>query len=125
MSGGVSSDEDQLIHLHSEDMINDLELAANQCTASFLDITHSLTQGLAEVTHLTSQYIEVHSNAVKNTCDHVNTSIMASHTLITKASELNSDLQRVHDLQLEIRQLRKVVDTLEPQIKELTREKKR
>eukprot|EP01120_Amphizonella_sp_Union-15-10_P009626 TRINITY_DN368_c0_g1_i2.p1 TRINITY_DN368_c0_g1~~TRINITY_DN368_c0_g1_i2.p1 ORF type:complete len:155 (-),score=28.35 TRINITY_DN368_c0_g1_i2:58-522(-) len=112
--------EIQLPPIISEaEVLNAIEQNAKLCASNLTSLMTNLRTSLQEVSSISVQYMKVYKVTVDNLADAVSQSVVSMHDLITKGQELNTDLKKVESLHKKIKDIKKMLDTLENMITRL------
>lgn len=102
-------------------MMDQVELNAKQSAANLVVLVHHLRTQLASISTLSVQYMSLHKMAVEGTAEHIHDGIASTQKLIIKAQALNSELRKVHVVQQDIKETKKLLSQLEKAVEKMTK----
>jgi len=111
--GIQSKTTDSILSNISPELLGSLETNARNCAKNVTTLMHSLQNSLQVITELSVQHMNVYRKSLNNLNEAVGTSIIDLNELITKAQELNEDLRSVDELAVQIRDIKRTLETFE------------
>lgn len=102
-------------------MMDQVEVNAKQSAANLVVLVHHLRTQLASISTLSVQYMALHKMAVEGTSEHIHEGIASTQKLIIKAQALNTELRKVHVVQQDIKETKKLLSQLEKAVEKMTK----
>lgn len=102
-------------------MMDQVELNAKQSAANLVVLVHHLRTQLAQISTLSVQYMSLHKMTIEGTAERIHEGIASTQKLILKAQALNTELRKVHAVQQDIKETKKLLSQLEKVVEKSTK----
>lgn len=102
-------------------MMDQVELNAKQSAANLVVLVHHLRTQLASVSALSVQYMALHKMTIEGASERIHEGIASTQKLILKAQALNTELRKVHLVQQDIKETKKLLSQLEKAVEKMTK----
>jgi hypothetical protein len=96
-----------------QEILNTLELRAEQMSKDFIELYQNLYSQTEAATELCKQSALTHYEKLNQLCDKVDENVRITSSLIHSIEEINLDMDSVQRLVIEIQQMNIILDQLE------------
>ncbi|XP_050443547.1 BLOC-1-related complex subunit 6 [Adelges cooleyi] len=94
-------------------LLDDIEYEAKNIAASVDTLSETLSGVLHSMSALTVECLEIYRDVVCKTCDSIDTNIKSMYQLMAKCEELSREMESVHKLAQQVKNIKHVLDLFE------------